>query len=54
MPIAQRKLLMMIMIKSKKSLRMTAGNFVVLSYVNFNAVRDNFFTKSQVIFLSRI
>lgn len=38
MPIAQRKLFMMVMMRSRKPLRMTAGNFVNLSYVNFNAV----------------
>ncbi|KAG5322967.1 MOS1T transposase, partial [Pseudoatta argentina] len=38
MPIAQRKLFIMIMMKSRKSLKITAGNFVNLSYVNFNAV----------------
>ncbi|XP_032686502.1 uncharacterized protein LOC116851312 [Odontomachus brunneus] len=34
----QRKLLIMIMMRSKRPSRMTAGNFVVLSYVNFSAV----------------
>ncbi|KYN44133.1 hypothetical protein ALC56_01449 [Trachymyrmex septentrionalis] len=38
MPIAQRKLFIMIIMKSRKSLKITAGNFVNLSYVNFNAV----------------
>lgn len=38
MPIAQRKLIMMIMMRSKKLLRITAGNIIILSYVNFKAV----------------
>ncbi|KAH0946202.1 hypothetical protein HN011_010168 [Eciton burchellii] len=38
MPTDQRKLLMMIMMRSKKPLRITAGKFIILSYVNFSAV----------------
>ncbi|XP_011883805.1 PREDICTED: odorant receptor 67a-like isoform X2 [Vollenhovia emeryi] len=37
MPTAQRKLFMMVMMRSRKPLTITAGNFVNLSYVNFNA-----------------
>ncbi|XP_020285694.1 odorant receptor 13a-like [Pseudomyrmex gracilis] len=38
MPMAQKKLLMMIMMRSKIPLRITAGNIIVLSHVNFKAV----------------
>ncbi|XP_067209625.1 odorant receptor 82a-like isoform X2 [Linepithema humile] len=38
MPIAARKLLVLIMMKSKKPLILTAGKFMILSYVTFNGV----------------
>lgn len=31
----------MVMMRSRRPLRITAGNFVDLSYVNFNAVSNN-------------
>ncbi|XP_032686501.1 uncharacterized protein LOC116851311 [Odontomachus brunneus] len=38
MPIAARKLLIMIMLRSIKPSQVTAGKIIVMSYVNFNAV----------------
>ncbi|XP_067209627.1 putative odorant receptor 85d isoform X4 [Linepithema humile] len=38
MPIAARKLLVLIMMKSKKPLILTAGKFMILSYVTFNGI----------------
>lgn len=52
MPTEQRKLLIMIMMRSKRPFQMTAGNFVVLSYVNFNAV-SIFSVKTKADLLNR-
>ncbi|XP_025156087.1 putative odorant receptor 85d [Harpegnathos saltator] len=38
MPNAERKLLIMIMLRSIKPLEITAGKVIIMSYVNFNAV----------------
>lgn len=38
MPIAARKLLKIIMMRSLRPMILTAGKFMILSYVTFNAV----------------
>ncbi|KAL6441733.1 hypothetical protein ACFW04_003673 [Cataglyphis niger] len=44
MPVMSQKLLIMIMIRSKKPLTITAGKFLVLSYVSFNAIMRTAFS----------
>ncbi|CAL1677721.1 unnamed protein product [Lasius platythorax] len=44
MPIVSQKLLIMIMMRSNKPLTITAGKFIVLSYVTFNAVMRTAFS----------
>ncbi|XP_029673294.1 odorant receptor Or2-like [Formica exsecta] len=44
MPVVSQKLLIMIMMRSKKPLTITAGKFIVLSYVTFNAIMRTAFS----------
>lgn len=56
MPIVSQKLLIMIMIRSKRPLTITAEKFIVLSYVSFNAVslQEKKFFISLFLFFNNI
>jgi len=51
MSIATRKLLIMIMMRSKTSVLVTAGKIIIMSYVTFNAVSTVIMSHEKKIFL---